>query len=234
MDAEKWQEDVGTIEFKAPADALKAKNLFERIQQQAKEHENHAVAQAVAETVERVLAEIDDTYPDDLDGLKFEILSLQPDQNWLKKHDSSLQGVVSVLVDALKAVRETMSTECFCEGCTCGDGWEHDSPELLTQVDAAIAAVDDPVHFLELERLKARVGALEWVMNHWPPLGALKTATSYREWINERESVILKEISDLKLKIAEKEGCHDQVATAMGRRTREAERPSQGHCGSSK
>ena len=132
MDAEKWQEEVGTIEFKTPADALKAKDLFDRIQQKAQEHEKQAVAQVVAEMKEQVIELIRRSpaltkYYDyapvihAFDLLKDTIRALQPDPGWLMEHDKQILVPVMEVMAEMREVLEELAVDsggfCHDEGC---------------------------------------------------------------------------------------------------------------------
>lgn len=46
------------------------------------------------------------------------------------------------MLEALKLLRSEMSSQCTTDGCTCGDGWRHDDPEVIAKVDAVIAKAE--------------------------------------------------------------------------------------------
>ena len=50
-----------------------------------------------------------------------------------------LKSINADLLTALKKLRADMNAECVVEGCTCCDGWQHDDPRLIAEIDATIA-----------------------------------------------------------------------------------------------
>ena len=56
--------------------------------------------------------------------------------------DARLIASAPELLEALKRVRSTMSSKCTSDGCTCGDGWQHDDPEVIAKIDAVIAKAE--------------------------------------------------------------------------------------------
>jgi len=60
--------------------------------------------------------------------------------DWVKWEDvKKLEELNKEMMDVLKLLRSEMSSQCTTDGCTCGDGWRHDDPEVIAKVDAAIA-----------------------------------------------------------------------------------------------
>jgi hypothetical protein len=56
--------------------------------------------------------------------------------------DWHLVAAAPDMLEALKRVRSTMSSKCTSDGCTCGDGWQHDDPEVIAKIDAVIAKAE--------------------------------------------------------------------------------------------
>ena len=58
---------------------------------------------------------------------------------WVIDEVKKLEVHNKEMMEVLKLLRSEMSSQCTTDGCTCGDGWRHDDPEVIAKVDAAIA-----------------------------------------------------------------------------------------------
>ena len=58
---------------------------------------------------------------------------------WVIDEVKKLEELNKEMMEVLKLLRSEMSSQCTTDGCTCGDGWRHDDPEVIAKVDAAIA-----------------------------------------------------------------------------------------------
>lgn len=60
--------------------------------------------------------------------------------SWVRDEDvKKLEDHNKEMMEVLKLLRSEMSSQCTTDSCTCGDGWQHDDPEVIAKVDAAIA-----------------------------------------------------------------------------------------------
>lgn len=57
----------------------------------------------------------------------------------IRKSRAKLIAAAPDLLSALQEARAGMSSVCSSDGCTCGDGWSHDDPQLIARLDDAIA-----------------------------------------------------------------------------------------------
>lgn len=75
----------------------------------------------------------------------------------LKQQLSDSQARECAVREALAEARDTMSSECS-DGCTWGDGWEHDDPKLIARIDAVLATPSAPCpHEQRVRELEAEL-----------------------------------------------------------------------------